>query len=127
MTSDSDISPKAVEGVIDASLCDESAVFEILQELQLRFPDVTSDAPRRRTNERIEEKGRAGAVAFFRMKWPAETIADFPVEEGIARLSRPETWVANWDDQLVADEKGRDQPLPPAPGSVAPIGGRGST
>jgi hypothetical protein len=105
MNRDGDISPKTIEGIIDINIYEESAVFEILQELEHRFPEVGADVLRRRTKERIEEKARVGAVIFFRRKWPGETIADISVEEGVERLSRQETWVVNWDDQLVAYEK----------------------
>jgi hypothetical protein len=105
MNRDGDISPKTIEGIIDINIYEESSVFEILQELQQRFPEESADVLRRRTKERIEEKARAGAVAFFRRKRPAETSADISIEEGIERLSNPATWVANWADQLVAYEK----------------------
>jgi hypothetical protein len=76
-----------------------------LKELEQRFPNEGTEALRRRTKEKIEEKAHAGAVGFFRRKGPAGTIADLSVEEGIEHLSRPETWLENWDDQLVAYER----------------------
>jgi hypothetical protein len=106
MNRDRDISPKTVEGIIDINIYEESAVFEILRELEHRFPDQSTDALRRRTKDRLEEKARAGVILFFRRKWPAETLTDISVEEGIERLSRPETWVADSEEHLVAYESG---------------------
>lgn len=106
MSSFDDASPKTIDGIIDINVHEETPIFGILKELEHRFPNEGTEALRRRTKERIEEKARLGVIRFFRRKWPAETIADLSVEEGIERLSRPETWVENLDDQLVAYEKG---------------------
>ncbi|MBI2517751.1 MAG: hypothetical protein HYV95_12675 [Opitutae bacterium] len=109
MSSPDDASPKTIDGIIDINVHEESAVFEILKELKQRFPHEGAETLRQRTQEKIAEKARSGVVGFFRRKWPAQIITDISAEEGIERLSRPETWVENWDDQLVAYEKEPNQ------------------
>jgi hypothetical protein len=104
-----DISPKSIEGIIDLNLFEETPVFGILQELVQRFPDESDDVLRRRLQERIGMKARAGTIAFFRRMQTGD-ITDISVEEGLAHLSRSDVWIENRDDHLIAYEKDPDQP-----------------
>tara|TARA_R110002050_G_C8784999_1_gene501577 strand:- start:578 stop:901 length:324 start_codon:yes stop_codon:yes gene_type:complete len=100
-----DGSPTTIDSTIALNIYEESAVFEILQELEHLFPSEGREALRRRITEWIEGKARSGAITFFRRNWPGKTIEELSVEAGIELLYRPETWAVNWDDQFVAYEK----------------------
>lgn len=100
-----DITPNNISEVIDLSIQEESAIGEILAELQQRFPEQPVEMLRNCIARTIEDGARSGALGFYSRILPSQPHADVPAEEAVRSLSRPETW-ARGTYQLVVYEKG---------------------
>jgi hypothetical protein len=103
--SDGDISPRELERIVALNVAEESAVGAILQELQGRFPEVSAELLRRRTQEWLEKGGRGGRIGFYVRHWPGGAMTELSGNEGLEWLGRKASWSAGAPDQLIAYEK----------------------
>ncbi|MBD5781537.1 hypothetical protein IEN85_18695 [Pelagicoccus sp. NFK12] len=100
-----DISPKTIDGIIDINLSEESAIYEIFEELKQRFPDESPKELQNRTKERIKDRVLRGEVSFYIRKDSSNTISEISKEEGIKILDTSEIWSSDRKERFVAYEK----------------------
>ena len=108
MNDDLDISPKTIEGIISINVCEETALFAILNELEQRFPEIEKNSLREVAQDWLTREAKAGRVGFYYRKWSGDPNAELSTTEGVAIVKRPETWSENWNHCLVAYMKKAD-------------------
>ena len=95
-----DISPTDRDGIIDINIFEESALGEILEELQQRLPQTPKAELLQYAQSRIAEKANSGKVGFYLSRWGRESIRDVDTRLALQLLSKESSWESSRDELL---------------------------
>lgn len=94
-----------IEYWIDLEVLEGSPIFEIVEVLCEKFPQLSRQQHIELIATRLTARGRKDEIGFYLVN--GETTADLTFSDALAQLHLPGTWNVNWDEHLVVWQKPR--------------------